>query len=230
MAPFSYGEAFLDINLSLLKRYAACEDEEQVKKAEQVWLDKLEREYAESRVNALDNENDAWKGGNLNRRAVVDSDSEDAGALSKRRDSNERTGVISHGGQTDGDEHGENEEEEEVQEQGDKDPFDISDDTEDEAEMEEIRRKVLKSKPFANHAEAALDLGSKSKLERVAWPTAKLESSARPGSEHGDDDDADFDNIFNATLVTDRSGIQARQRSKEQDKISAAYSKKVLNA
>ncbi|KAJ4291141.1 ribosome biogenesis protein tsr3 [Kalmusia sp. IMI 367209] len=43
LASFSYGEAFLDINASLLKRYAACANEEEIKKAEEAWLEKIER-------------------------------------------------------------------------------------------------------------------------------------------------------------------------------------------
>jgi rRNA small subunit aminocarboxypropyltransferase len=46
---FPYGEAFLDINGELLKRYAGCANEEEVKKAEETWLAKLEREYSTNR-------------------------------------------------------------------------------------------------------------------------------------------------------------------------------------
>ena len=34
LSSFSYGDAFLDINASLLKRYAACANEEEIKKQE----------------------------------------------------------------------------------------------------------------------------------------------------------------------------------------------------
>jgi pre-rRNA-processing protein TSR3 len=46
---FSYGEEFLSINAELLDRYAACTSEEEVKRAEEDWLARLEREYAASR-------------------------------------------------------------------------------------------------------------------------------------------------------------------------------------
>jgi pre-rRNA-processing protein TSR3 len=50
LEPFTYGEAFLDINRELLERYAECEDAEGVKKAEEEWMAKLEKEYADSRA------------------------------------------------------------------------------------------------------------------------------------------------------------------------------------
>jgi pre-rRNA-processing protein TSR3 len=46
---FGYGEEFVRINAQLLDRYAACTSEEEVKKAEEEWLARLEREYAASR-------------------------------------------------------------------------------------------------------------------------------------------------------------------------------------
>jgi len=49
LSSFSYGQAFLEINEEVLNRYAACKTEEEVKKAEEVWLAKIEREYAENR-------------------------------------------------------------------------------------------------------------------------------------------------------------------------------------
>ena len=50
LAPFTYGQAFMEINRELLERYAACEDAAGVKKAEEEWMALLEREYAESRA------------------------------------------------------------------------------------------------------------------------------------------------------------------------------------
>ena len=38
LATFSYGPSFIDINETVLKKYAACKDEEEVKKAEEEWL------------------------------------------------------------------------------------------------------------------------------------------------------------------------------------------------
>lgn len=50
LEPFTYGEAFLEINREILERYAACEDAVGVKEAEAAWMVKLEEEYAESRA------------------------------------------------------------------------------------------------------------------------------------------------------------------------------------
>ncbi|KAI7111971.1 RLI and DUF367 domain protein, partial [Hortaea werneckii] len=38
LSTFSYGKSFLEINSTVLKKYAACKDEEEVKKAEEAWL------------------------------------------------------------------------------------------------------------------------------------------------------------------------------------------------
>jgi pre-rRNA-processing protein TSR3 len=50
LEPFTYGEAFMEINRELLERYAACEDADEVKKAEEEWMELLEKEYADSRA------------------------------------------------------------------------------------------------------------------------------------------------------------------------------------
>lgn len=68
LSSFSYGQSFLDINEEVLARYAACKDEEEVKEAEKVWLEKIENEWKEDREAREDNKEDAWKGGNMNRR------------------------------------------------------------------------------------------------------------------------------------------------------------------
>lgn len=78
LATFSYGRAFLDINAALLKRYEACENEDEIKKAEEVWLAKIEQEYEQSRADKEDGaEDDVWAGGNQNRRVIDESDDED---------------------------------------------------------------------------------------------------------------------------------------------------------
>ncbi|KAJ5551327.1 hypothetical protein N7535_000723 [Penicillium sp. DV-2018c] len=121
---FSYGQAFLDINKQLLARYAACKTEEDVKKTEEEWLAKIEREYEDNRVEGGD---DMWTKGNTNRLPARNSDDES------------------------GDEDEEDDDSEEEEE--DKDPFAISDDSEDEEQMAEIRRKILNSKAFQNEEE-----------------------------------------------------------------------------
>ncbi|KAE8364079.1 hypothetical protein BDV27DRAFT_129107 [Aspergillus caelatus] len=201
---FSYGEAFLDINSKLLKRYAACATEEDVKRTEEEWLAKIEKEYEDSRVEGAD---DMWTVGNTNRRAD-DSDSDD--------DKGSKNGE-------DGDKE-KNDEEEEPEEE--KDPFAISDDSEEEEQMAEIRRKILNSKSFQNPT-----VPDKPQPEKITRPdTGPVEDSdAESGSADGSDDEA-FDNIIDATPVTDRTGIIAATRKKGNDTLSASFSRTVISA
>ncbi|KAL3494612.1 hypothetical protein BJX62DRAFT_197718 [Aspergillus germanicus] len=196
---FRYGEAFLEINSELLKRYAACETEEDVKRTEEEWLAKIEKEYEESREGGAD---DMWTVGNTNRRTLPDSDDE------------ENSG--SEGSQKD----------EEEEEEEDKDPYAISDDSEDEAEMAAIRAKILNSKSFKNPSSS--DKQQPEKIERPD-PGPLEDSDAESGSAGGSDDEA-FDNIINATPVTDRTGIIAASRNKGKETFSASFSRTVVNA
>lgn len=210
LEPFSYGEAFMEINSSLLKKYAACEDAVGVKKAEEEWMDRLDREYAESREDGGDSK-DIWAGGNVNRRAAIESDSDD------NEDEDEE-------GSDDGE--SENEEADGIylgtkpqpkDQQKEKDPFGISDDDEEddgeeEAEMEAIRRKILASRPFANP-----EPEEKKAPETIARPQPhgqfKPDSDAEPDSDNGSDND-EFDNIINATPVTDRLGLARLEKER----------------
>ncbi|KAE8162001.1 hypothetical protein BDV40DRAFT_170906 [Aspergillus tamarii] len=203
---FSYGEAFLDINSKLLKRYAACATEEDVKRTEEEWLAKIEKEYEDSRVEGAD---DMWTVGNTNRRAD-DSDSDDD------KDSEE--------GENGDQDKEKNDEEEEPEEE--KDPFAISDDSEEEEQMAEIRRKILNSKSFQNPT-----VPDKPQPEKITRPdTGPVEDSdAESGSADGSDDEA-FDNIIDATPVTDRTGIIAATRKKGNDNLSASFSRTVISA
>jgi pre-rRNA-processing protein TSR3 len=196
---FRYGEAFLEINSELLKRYAACETEEDVKRTEEEWLAKIEKEYEQSREGGAD---DMWTVGNTNRRTLPDSDDE------------ENSG--SEGSQKD----------EEEEEEEDKDPYAISDDSEDEAEMAAIRAKILNSKSYKNPS--ASDKQQPEKIERPD-PRPLEDSDAESGSAGGSDDEA-FDNIINATPVTDRTGIIAASRNKGKETFSASFSRTVVNA
>ncbi|BCS24647.1 ribosome biogenesis TSR3 family protein [Aspergillus puulaauensis] len=196
---FRYGEAFLEINSQLLKRYAACETEEDVKRTEEEWLAKIEREYEESREGGAD---DMWTIGNTNRKTLPDSD-----------DDNDEDSD-NEGGEGDGEE-----------EEEEKDPYAISDDSEDEAQMAAIRAKILNSKSFQNPSVS--DKAQPEKIERSdARPLG--DSDAESGSSDSEDDA--FDNIINATPVTDRTGIIAAGRNQAKDTFSASFSRTVVNA
>jgi pre-rRNA-processing protein TSR3 len=199
---FRYGEAFLEINSQLLKRYAACETEEDVKRTEEEWLAKIEKEYEESRAEG--GADDMWTVGNTNRKLQPDSDDDE----------------------NSGKEVGEEDDDVEEEEEEEKDPYAISDDSEDEAEMAAIRAKILGSKSFQNPS-----LSDKVQPEKIDRPdTGPLEDSdAESGSADGSDDEA-FDNIINATPVTDRTGIIARSRNKGKETLSASFSRTVVSA
>lgn len=204
LAHFSYGEPFLEINAQLLKRYAACANEEEIKKAEEIWLAKIEREYSESRLEDGGASNDdAWKGGNMNRRPVFDSDDEDEDDSDAPKSNDE-----------DGEDGGV-----EVS-----DPLAISEEEDDEEEMAELRRRVLASKPFSNPS-----VEDKKMPERIARSVpVPVDSDSESGSDLGDNDA--FDNIMDATPVTDRTGITAKQKMRKQAEESAIFSRSIINA
>ncbi|KAF2752034.1 DUF367-domain-containing protein [Sporormia fimetaria CBS 119925] len=214
LASFSYGEAFLEINARLLKRYANCRDEEEIKKAEETWLEKIEREWNESRKE--EDGGDVWAGGNMNRVVVDESDSEE----------------------------GEEDEEEEEEEEGPdpRNPYDLPSDDDDEEEMAELRRRVLASKPFANPTPAAAkmeeeedDEDEDDKPKRVArTEPPPTKTAAKADEESGPEnncEDEEFDAFMNAQPVTDRTGITAKQRLKGQGtKVTATFSSASLKA
>ncbi|KAL8830110.1 MAG: hypothetical protein Q9170_005892, partial [Blastenia crenularia] len=100
----------------------------------------------------------------------------------------------------------------------------------DEEEMIELRKRVLASKPFCN---PSTDL--KTQPERISRPPVTSptdEDSDAESDVSGIEDNSAFDNIIDATPVTDRSGIQAKQRLKEREpkKISASFSREDIGA
>ncbi|KAI1338170.1 DUF367-domain-containing protein [Xylariaceae sp. FL0016] len=223
LRPFNYGESFIAINSKLLKKYAACADEDAVKTTEKEWLERLEREHAESREN---DDGDLWKGGNVNRRTIVDSDEEeddDDGDEDPEGQSENESSVdgIYLGskpvqwpkpGESAGNAQGETQE---------RDPLGISDNEDDDAEMEEIRRKVLASRPFAKFED---DSDRKPKPQAIPPPQPlrfKVDPDAEPDSDNGDDEDDDeFDNIIDATPVTDRVGLARLEKERARATIT----------
>ncbi|OAX81026.1 hypothetical protein ACJ72_04636 [Emergomyces africanus] len=203
---FSYGKAFLEINSQLLKRYAACKTEEDVKNAQEHWLEKIEREYSESRVEK--GQDDMWTVGNTNRLDIPDSedDEENDGGDDK----------CSEGGGEEGEE----------EDHSGRAPYALPEESDDEEEMAELRRRVLNSKPFTNVG--VDEMTSKPRLEKVKRPEssstgiAEIASGSRQANIAGDNDtgnyseddgeDEAFDKVMNATITTDRTGILAKPR------------------
>lgn len=212
---FGYGQTFLDINSQLLKRYAACKDEDEIKKAEETWLDKLEREYATSRENKSNADaEDEWAGGNLNRRELIDSEDEDSG----EEDEDDSEGA---------------ENEPQLNQSRPLDLPPSEDEEEEEAQMAEIRRKILASKPFsesvASKSDPSKPTGNDGNSELHTAPEPVLvDSDAESGTDNDEYDD--FDQIANATPVTDRTGINARERQRKLEQNSASFSRTVLTA
>ncbi|QSZ31174.1 hypothetical protein DSL72_000737 [Monilinia vaccinii-corymbosi] len=224
---FNYGRSFLDINSSLLKRYAACKDEEEIKKAQEAWLAKLEKEYRESREVGSDGEDDIWKSGNTNHRLPESSEDEDEEDDEEGKESGDEVDGIYLGKEREKKKALADDDDEE-EEQEDKDPFAISDDDEDdEEEMAELRRRVLTSKPFANPQNTS----QKAVPEKISRPVPlKEDSEVEADSDNGEDDE--FDNIIDATPVTDRTGILAKEKAKSVAPAiaSATFSKTVVGA
>jgi pre-rRNA-processing protein TSR3 len=215
LSTFSYGQAFLDINEAVLKRYAACEDEAGIKKAEEVWLEKIETEYRDDRAEREANEDDAWRGGNLNRTRMLDESDEEG---------SDQEGGDEERESKDDDDSSEEEEEE-------RDPYGLPPSDDDEEEMAELRRRVLASKPFTNPAPPTtndkLQIG---RLPQTEPAPPAHDSDDESGSDVGGVENDDFDKIMNATPVLDRSGIGAKQKQKAQDQISARFSRTVIDA
>lgn len=206
LSTFSYGQAFLDINATVLKRYAACEDEEGVKSVEGAWLQKIEKEYNDSRTQSDDTEQDVWAGGNMNRRQLDVSDDEEEDGSDEEK-----------GSQDEGDDEDEEEEEEQPE---------LPEMSDDEEEMAELRRRVLQSKPFAN-PEKAPDKQTLPQTEPPPKNEPAEDSDALSGSEA---DDADFDDILLATPVNDKLGIREKERRRGLDKASAMFSRSQIYA
>lgn len=198
LSTFSYGEAFLEINSALLKRYMTCENEEEVKKAEEIWLEKIEREYAESRAEKENGvEEDEWAGGNMNRRPIDESDEDD-----EDDDENNEEGNIDP-----------------------RNPYDLPESSDDEEEMAELRRRVLASKPFANPASKNEDSDDEKKVperiprtEPVPSIISKDEAQDDSDVQASDNEDDEFDSFMAAQPATDRTGITSKQRQKDMDK------------
>ncbi|KAL1601824.1 ribosome biogenesis protein tsr3 [Paraconiothyrium brasiliense] len=213
LSTFSYGEAFLDINAALLKRYAACANEEEIKKAEEKWLAKLEKEYQKDREEKEVGEEDIWAGGNMNRRQIDFSDDDD----DDDDDEEDENGEAEEGGAA-------------------QNPYNLPESDDDEEEMAELRRRVLASKPFANSTpKEDVDEVEKKQPERLPATehalAAKVVGDDDSGSapEGGEDDD-DFDSFMAAQPTTDRTGITGKQRRKALDQVTATFTSANLNA
>lgn len=241
LEPFSYGHAFLDINHDLLAAYAACSDETAVKRAEAEWMERLEREYNESRGSAPGSADtaaaDPWKGGNVNRRpirvpTVPGQEVDSGGGPIGDADSPNRvrlgdpSATLNHSDAASS----------ELNVEEDEDRYALSDDSEDaaaEAEaMAEIRRKVLVSKAFTSPTIVADDsIERRRPPDKIPRPGAqpyepgfKADAAADAPNDNDDvsssgtsDVDADntaLDSILASAPRTDRIGLVRLERDR----------------
>ena len=235
LAPFPYGSAFLDINASLLKRYAACKDEADVKKVEEQWLKRLEREHAKGREEtAMD---DIWKSGNVNRRAPVDSQEEEEDG-----DDDDDGSVNSKQGEEQDDDDEENRDgiflgqqpphrqydlmQAETKFVRKKNAFAISNDNvedsdDEDARMAELRQAVLASKPFSNPKSPKGAKMMKTPIIPCSslFPGLKEDSDLETDSENGSENE-EFDKIISAMPMTDRTGLRELDKDKERIALS----------
>lgn len=212
LSTFSYGQAFLDINEEVFEWYEQCADEAEVKAAEERWLQKIEEEYEESKQ---EKGASGWGEGNMNRQRGI-------------QQARKGEGDDAEGSGEDGDGRGSGEEDEDEEEEVNADPYGLPPtDSDDEEEMAELRRRVLASKPFANPAS---DDKPKPEVVKTTQQGSEpqIDSDAEEGSDIGDDDE--FDNIINGVPLTDRIGITAKQRQKQNEQLSATFSRAVVTA
>lgn len=212
LKPFSYGESFLQINSSLLKKYAKCADEAEMKQTEKDWMERLEREYAESREEGA---GDMWTSGNTNHRQLESSDDEEDGSGSEEGEDDDDS--------VDGIYLGKRPEKPKPVEEQEDDRYALSDDDSDDgAAMEEIRRKVLASKTFSNP-----EPEEKKKPETISRPQQyQPDTSIQPDSDNdtngsgSEEDDDPFDQIIDATPVTDKIGLAKLDKERERAAIT----------
>jgi pre-rRNA-processing protein TSR3 len=202
LAPFSYGDSFLEINDEILRRYMECETDEEVKKAEEDWLVKIEKEYNDQRGRPT-------AGG-------VD------GLLEENEDG-EGDGEKSDGHVSDGDE------EDEERDPYDLPPE--SDDEEEMAELRRrvLQSKPFAKKGEPEDEDEDLKKAPErvTRVQPNAPPIpANEEDEEEASGSEGDGLDDDFDNLMKAGPLTDRTGIAAKERARAQEKgLSATYSR-----
>lgn len=213
LEPFSYGAAFMDINGELLQRYAACDDAEAVKRAEEQWIQLLEKEYADSRAGGKP------RIGNLN--TGQDQEEED-----KDKDQDKDKDKAKD---KDKDEEGDEDEDEEGWEGGARNGQLPPSDDEDEDEYREyLRQKVLSSRAFAEPP------------PRVGAAAAGSDKSgggnphdSNSDAHYGSDDDRSDDGIVDAISAAQEEGpsiVQPFTRDLTGETISVVFSGHTISA
>ncbi|KAK6363086.1 ribosome biogenesis protein tsr3 [Orbilia blumenaviensis] len=206
MLPFSWGHAFIEINEDLLDKYAACEDAEGVKSVETEWLNHLEETYKNKKEGGAGGEEDIWAAGNQNRRYSLPPSESGEEEGEEEGDDNERS-TASAGKQRN---------------------YDLPPSDDEDDDMEEIRQKILNSKPFANPTseQKPSNNGQEKPLEHAHGDSDNEEDS---------DKGSDEEEIYDAEpIIQTRDSTAARpaRRKQRQGKkgFTASFSMAELGA
>lgn len=199
LSTFSYGESFLDINEEVLDRYAECETDEEVKKVEEEWLAKIEKEYTDRRTNRTANGEDHMLQESGDEEGGDDEDDEED-EDNAYRDPYELPP--------------ESDDEEEMAELRRRvlqsRPFSNNDEPDKKPQPERVARPP--SPPPTARQTDKDEVG---------------EGEDEETSSEGDDGlDDDFDNVMKRGPVTDRIGIAAKQRARARDQEAKLVFKK----
>ncbi|KAK9492012.1 hypothetical protein V1508DRAFT_433464 [Lipomyces doorenjongii] len=76
LSHFSWGHAFLKVNRDLLNMYCRCTDAESVTVAQNDWLDKIDKDFADREAKKA-NGDDVWLEGNMNHLHITYSEEEE---------------------------------------------------------------------------------------------------------------------------------------------------------
>lgn len=220
LSPFSYGSSFLAINSDLLSRYSKCVDSAGVQKAQEDYLQALDREFDKRREESANVSGGIWGEGNRNRerRHAVGEDEEEGGQVSEAEAEAEN----------------ENDDEEEEEDGGDRfiqaqqslSPPKSDSDEDDAAEMAMLRQIVLASKAFSSTPQTA-------RRPSVQREEKHVEQKTSHNTQHSDsDDDDDGVCIAEAYPVQEDQGPSIIRGSvvEENEEVVAVFSRTVISA
>jgi pre-rRNA-processing protein TSR3 len=206
LEPFSYGEAFLDINGELLKKYAECKNEEEVKQTERKWLGKLEREYTERRGEGVGEDG-----------LLEEAEDSDAEAEEHEEDERDRFELSE-----------ESEDEEEMAEIRrlvlSSRPF-ASSTSDSTTSFSNIDSKKSTQVVITANAEEESSITSPSLHLKLSNPDPSIANAQNKEDDEDDEDysDTDLDAILLAAPISDRSGIAALETARAKEKHAARY-------
>ena len=228
LSHFSWGQSFLEINGTLFEKYAACTGAEEVKEAEMLWLDNLEKEYQAKRAPGTEKseEVDDWVLGNVNHMQNLQIDEDD-----KDEDSNEEDDAVINEEDVEYDKFGNTIVKSTLQISG-RNNLELKESIEDDRhEMERIRQKVLQAQTFQNPLPNPPGTSDKRKV---------IANQIFGNSDNSEEDESEIngiDDIYNALLaeqqvtkMTKNTSKSSKGWSEGRETVSAVFSSSVLSA